>query len=165
MKNSPLLVIDLQTAFTKSVSDAFIQNITGFIGGWPEELTYWLKFLNHPDSLYEKHIDYQDCTLSADSALIVPPPSHAAEKRKIVNHFGYAPPQDFIAQLKSDGHNSVNICGLDTDACVMAACFSLWDAGIQPIVHTEYCQSSGGTEMHRAALSMMYRQFGMHSMR
>lgn len=165
MEKEPLLVIDLQPAFTRKVTPQYLSGVMAFVSEWPEDLTYWLRFMNHPDSLYERHIDYSNCTLSTESALLDCPPPHDNARRKVVPHFGYAPPADFIEQLKKDGHKRAHLCGVDTDACVMAACFVLWDAGIQPVIHAEQCQSSRGPEMHHAAISMMFRQFGMHSMR
>lgn len=125
MHNEPLLVIDLQPAFTQKLPPEYLPDVMEFISKWPEDLTYWLRFLNHPDSLYERHINYDKCTVSTDSALLPAPPSHDDAKRKVIPHFGYAPPADFVAQLIKDGHRRAHICGVDTDACVMAACFSL----------------------------------------
>lgn len=165
MENFPLLVIDLQNAFMKSIPSDFIGKLDGFLKRWKPANLYWLRFVNHPGSFYEQHINYADCMVSPDRDIMGLPSFPADAPRQIVTHYGYAPPADFIASLKAAGHTKVGICGVDTDACVMAACFALWDAEIQPIIFSQYCHSSGGVDMHRAALSMMFRQFGMHSMR
>jgi len=156
-KDHPLLIIDLQNIFLEKVPSPFIAKLVGFIDQWPKEQLYWLRYLNLPDSLFAKCIDWQECMTSPGKDLITPA---GHETRRVIDHFGYAPPPELIAEFKKVGYQKVSICGVDTDACVMAHTFSLWDNDIQPIIHANYCASSGGDEMHKAAISMMYRQFG-----
>lgn len=165
MEKFPLLVIDLQVAFMESIPADFVGRIDRFLTRWKPEQLHWLRFVNHAGSLYERAINYSECMVSPERDFIALPSFAPDLPRKIVTHYGYSPPADFIAELKNAGHDKAGICGVDTDACVMAACFALWDAGIQPIIYSDYCHSSGGTDMHRAAIAMMFRQFGMHSMR
>lgn len=164
MENHPLLIIDLQNDFLSKVSENYIEKTMAFLEQWSPDNVYWLRYLNHPDSLYDQHIDYRECMTSPGKDLIPPPVSHNGQQR-IVDHFGYSPPPELIAEIKENGHKAVGICGVDTDACVMASCFALWDNGLQPLIYQDYCASSGGENMHTAALSMMYRQFGVKSVR
>lgn len=53
-----------------------------------------------------------------------------------------------------------DIIGHDTDACVMAVAFQLFDKGYDFRVLTKWCYSSGGIEMHRMAVELMKRNFG-----
>ena len=68
---------------------------------------------------------------------------------------GYGLSSDQIRQiisLKSAWH----MCGLETDACVLACAFQLWDAGVPPEVLLEYCDSP----MHACGKAVIARQFG-----
>ena len=57
-------------------------------------------------------------------------------------------------------NDEVDIIGADTDACVLSACFHLFDIGCNMRILTDYLWSSGGEEMHEAGLKIMRRQFG-----
>ncbi len=81
---------------------------------------------------------------------------------QVFEHYVYGLPQSLIEKLKA--YPRVGIAGVDTDACVFAACFNLWDCGVQPIILANYCSSSGGSMIHKAALSIMQRQFGADSL-
>jgi nicotinamidase-related amidase len=45
---------------------------------------------------------------------------------------GYAPTPETISHLKSLAPDRVLVCGIQTDTCVLAAGFALFDAGLQP---------------------------------
>ena len=71
-------------------------------------------------------------------------------------HSGYAPiTMDTLSQ-----NDRVTVVGFDTDACVLATCFDLWDKQVNLRILANGCYSSGGSKMHNAGLSIMKRQFG-----
>lgn len=45
---------------------------------------------------------------------------------------GYAPTPETVAHLKSLNPERVLVCGIQTDTCVLAAGFALFDAGLTP---------------------------------
>jgi nicotinamidase-related amidase len=46
--------------------------------------------------------------------------------------YGYAPPAEALSYLKSLDVDRVLVCGIQADTCVLAAGFSLFDAGLFP---------------------------------
>lgn len=54
----------------------------------------------------------------------------------------------------------VDIIGCDLDACVMAICFQLWDAGINFKVLTEYCYTTATDFSKEDVIKIMKRNFG-----
>lgn len=56
--------------------------------------------------------------------------------------------------------DTVDIIGFDTDACVLSACFHVFDLGCDMHILTNLMWSSGGKKMHEAGLAIMHRQFG-----
>ena len=71
-------------------------------------------------------------------------------------HSGYAP----VNMDSLTSGDTVTIVGFDTDACVLATCFSLWDKQITIRILANGCYSSGGETMHQSGLCIMQRQFG-----
>ena len=57
------------------------------------------------------------------------------------------------------------ICGLDTDACVLATAVGLFDRTITPIVLEAYCFSTGGELYHEAGLKCLERTIGKNQIR
>ena len=157
MTPDALLVIDMQVGFMKKGAEATIAPVSELVRKWPVENLYYLKYRNHPGSLFTQHLDWHSFMTAEDSTLV---PEVYVEGAPVFDHYGYGPPDELIAALKK--YKTVGICGVDTDACVMAAVFSLWDAEIRPVVYAEYCMSSGGAQIHQAALGLMLRQFGVN---
>jgi nicotinamidase-related amidase len=54
-----------------------------------------------------------------------------AAGRMFVKH-GYLPPPELIRYLKDAGVQRVLVCGIQADACCLAAGFALFDAGLHP---------------------------------
>jgi nicotinamidase-related amidase len=156
MGSKALLVIDVQYGFMKAGADVVVPRISQLTKTWPAEDVYYLKYRNYPNSFFAKHLDWTDC-MTGDDVNIVK--EVYLEGRPVFEHFGYMPPSELFAALRK--YEVVNICGVDTDACVMAAVFALWDAEIKPMVLEYYCASSGEENMHKAALGLMLRQFGV----
>jgi nicotinamidase-related amidase len=152
-----LLVIDMQVGFLERTND-FISRIETLVANFPPEKTFWLKYRNEPDSLYHKYLDWKDVMVAPQTELAPqfnPPPD------RIFEHYTYTPSQILLDRL--EGCKEVAIAGVDTDACVFATAFALWDRNIRPLILENYCTSSGGQYLHKAALDIMRRQFGIGS--
>lgn len=75
---------------------------------------------------------------------------------KYFQHSGYS-----IGVYENVAYNDeVDVIGFDTDACVLNACFDLFNIGCKLRILTEYIYSSGGQSYHLAGLMVMKRQFG-----
>ena len=53
-----------------------------------------------------------------------------------------------------------DVIGCDTDACILATAFKLFDENYEFRVLSDYCFSSGGKEVHDSAVEIMKRNFG-----
>lgn len=56
----------------------------------------------------------------------------------------------------------VHLAGLELDACVLATCFGLFDAGVDVSVRLDLCATTAGDDAHESTVSLMRRQFGSH---
>jgi len=156
MKFEALLVIDVQHIFMRNQADRVIEPIRDLVEKLPADKVYYLRYINHPDSLYTRHLDCHAGMTKSDTDVV---PEAYRDNAPVFNHYGYAPSVELMQILQK--YKTVGICGVDTDACVMAAVFALWDAGIRPLVLADYCASSGGKQFHETALGLMLRQFGV----
>lgn len=65
-------------------------------------------------------------------------------------------PRD-ITRLRALDIDQLVVCGVDTDACVLAVMFSLFDAGFKCRLRKDLCWSSTG--LHREAVKIIEQQF------
>ncbi|MEH2373168.1 cysteine hydrolase family protein [Nostoc sp.] len=65
-----------------------------------------------------------------------------------------------LQALQNNAITTVAVCGVDTDACVMATALGLFDAGFETFVVSDGCASSGGQEYHEAAIKILKRNIG-----
>lgn len=77
--------------------------------------------------------------------------SLVAVDRQFIKH-GYLPPRELIDHLLELAPARVLVCGVQTDTCVLAAGFALFDAGLHP---TLLAWLTGGSSLDRSgALGM-----------
>ena len=74
---------------------------------------------------------------------------------KMFLHSGYSA----VDKMTFPDHVPIDVIGLDTDACVLAHCFAMFDRDIRFRVIVDGVYSSGGKDMHEAGLACMKRQF------
>lgn len=149
------MIIDIQHGFMRNGAESVVPTVATLVKSWPQDKLFYLRYRNYPGSLFSRHLDWHEFMSSGQINIV---PEVYVDGAPVFEHYGYRPPDTLIEVLR--GFETVGICGVDTDACVMAAVFALWDAEIRPIVLADYCMSSGGRSFHLAALDLMMRQFG-----
>ena len=125
------------------------------------QMVYATRFLNLPGSLYRTALSWQDGSPEAVGARIHPQIEEIPHLR-VVTKTGYCPPEALWSEMVAAGVERVHLCGWNLDACVLAAAFSAWDAGIQPVVLADLCSSSweGPPGWRETVLQLIERQFG-----
>ena len=74
---------------------------------------------------------------------------------------GYGLTPDMIKCLKDKNITEIELCGTDTDACVMAISYNLFDNNIKPIILSSLCgSSSSNNKIHNNSIEIMKRSFG-----
>lgn len=116
------------------------------------------RFVNRPASLYETERDWHEMMHPPETELM-PGIDHIVDT--VVSKHGLAPdPDEILPSLRRLGVRRVELCGFDTDQCVLATALLLWDAGMAPRVLATLCSSSGGPDMHEAGLAITRRAIG-----
>ncbi|MGK9452869.1 cysteine hydrolase family protein [Acidithiobacillus caldus] len=138
-----LIIIDLQQGFSPSV--ALIDAIAATAPRY--HVVAMTRFVNRPDSLYRSvlgwNIDPGDLIFQFDNALIL-------------DKTGYGLSAENLDRLRETGCTEWHLCGLETDACILACAFSLWDAGLRPKTLPSLCSSP----LHKEGMAIAERQFG-----
>ncbi|MDP9196035.1 MAG: cysteine hydrolase [Pseudomonadota bacterium] len=154
MSSPALLVIDLQKGFVDRGMEELPRRIEVLFDRY--EHLYATRFIN-TRPLYEQRLGFRRVRQSPETDLAFAPPPHM----QVFSKSGYGlHGTGVIEALQTQGITQVHLCGCDTDACVLAAAYGLWDAGIAPFVLEHATMTSAGESSKQAALTLFRRQFG-----
>lgn len=147
-----LIVVDLQHAFP--VPPKIIERVRRYARRFKRRV--FTRFVNPPGSQFRRLLKQKSCAPGTlDTALIIEP-----EKGDVViTKHGYGLASRDIRRLKKLGVKRAQVCGIDTDACVLGVMFSLFDAGIDCRAKPALCWSSTSKQMHEAGLRIINKQF------
>lgn len=138
-----LLIVDLQEGFHPS--DGLVSGISNLSRLFDNIVM--TRFSNLEGSLYREVLGW-----SGDGGnLVLDPPGSI-----ILEKYGYGLSASHLDRMRCLCCAEWHVCGLETDACVLACCFSLWDAGMRPVLHPELCESP----LHKEGILIASRQFG-----
>lgn len=148
-----LLIIDLQKGFDPS--DEIQQEILSIAPTY--DVVVATKFENG-NPLFRSVRNCDD--LTAEEMELCELPATATVFKKT----GFGLPVEVIEYLKHNGVMTVDVVGYQTEACVLACVFQLWDAEITPVVLEHLVGTREKYQHHHErALAIMRRNFGTHS--
>lgn len=160
MDNKILIVVDVQNGFIKTQEHVEKANqIVALVESGNFDKIIATKFTNYTGSRYEKYFNWSDLKTSDETDLYG---KLKADVDAVFHKTTYnCVDDDFVELLTElndyDDVEEVYICGLDTDACVLATAIGLFDHLIAPIVLEDYCFSTGGEQYHKAGLKCLER--------
>jgi nicotinamidase-related amidase len=145
-----LVIVDLQCAF--SPPPRLVARIRRYAARF--KLRVFTRFENPPGSQFRRVLKMHVCPPGApENALLIEP----AKSDVVLVKPSYGLSARQVARLKRLGIRKATVCGVETDACVLAVMFSLFDAGITCRVRSDLCWSSTG--LHRSGLKVLAMQF------
>lgn len=156
-----LVVVDAQLIFTHAADPdgRCVGHIAHQIdrGGFGH--VAYTRFVNHSGSLPATQLGYDKAMAAHPKTALVPAIARRAEYT--LDHAGYGPdPRDvdeLVQHARARGIDRAVVMGFDTDACVLSTAFALWDRGLATAIDPRGCASSGGQELHHAALRIARR--------
>ena len=160
MKN--IIIVDMQKGFINDNNRQIIAKINKYLESHSFDNVFYTKYVNYDESPFVKILDWHAMRASSEQEFCVDFVNGAT----IIPKVGYGVNMEDISKLKKLGIEEIEICGTDTDACVLAVAFQLFDSGIKPIILKDLCASSSSNiEMHNMAIKVMERQFGKDNVR
>jgi len=143
------LVIDLQKEFSFGNEEAYKTAVSFTKKAYERgNIILASRFVNQKNSQYIKRLNYSGC---------MKPSPLGFPYTKIIDKTAYAINPNFVTANRK---GPVYVYGCDSDACVLACAFRLFDHNIDFYILTDLCFSSGGLLAHERAMSLMKRQFG-----
>ncbi len=118
MTKQALLIVDVQPRF--SPSPVLVENIKKLLPFMPSAAT-----VQHHDEAKVPFLAQINWRANSEDACMF-------NADRVFIKYGYSPPPDAITYLRELQVERVLVCGLQTEACVLAAGFDLFDAGLFP---------------------------------
>ena len=66
----------------------------------------------------------------------------------------------FLNELETKKINSIDICGIDTEVCVLKNAVDLIENNIRPRILTRFCASTAGMDAHKFGINTLLRFIG-----
>lgn len=151
-----LLIVDMQKGFiNKNEYSNLMNKINNLIKRNTYNCYIFTKFINKTDSFYVKKLNWKNLISEESQKICVTIPKNSL----IFEKFGYGLNESQIKKIKEivSTDNQIDICGLQTDACVYAISIQLFDNLIFPNILINYTATSNNNENVK---SMLIHQFG-----
>ncbi|WP_280424773.1 isochorismatase family cysteine hydrolase [Nocardia carnea] len=163
-----LVVIDVQNGFIVPASAPAVPAAARLVHAWtaapaPVVLT---RYYNHADSPFAQVLDWHAMTEAPDTDLVADlllylgkPGVHVVDKD---TYSALTPEVTRI--LAATATTDVYLCGIATDACVLATAIAMFDAGFTPWIIRDACASNASRlppeQLHITALTLLERFLG-----
>jgi nicotinamidase-related amidase len=161
-----LLAVDLQNGFLstpecKAVVSKVVAHANQFHQVWATR--FFNRNANFSRQLgWNKMVSGEETelckTLSPIVSKIFDKPSYSPHSPAIPWIDKWRPP--LLQALQKEAITTVAVCGVDTEACVMATALGLFDTGFETFVVSDGCASNGGQEYHEAGIKILKRNIG-----
>lgn len=161
-----LVVIDVQTGFVTAHSKHVVEPIIAAAQAWVHHGRHVVltRFLNPEAIQWERLMHWTRMRSAPDTDLVDglvalhrahPDLVHVVDKRSY--SAVYEVPVSMTTYL---GAGELALCGIDTDACVLATAIDVFSDDHTPFVLEDLCSSSGGQVFHEAGMLLLRRLLG-----
>lgn len=158
-----LIVIDVQKYFLNGKTQRIVKKIADYLKNNSQNYSaiYFTIFKNDSNSPLWKISGWKDCVSSPDTDICDEIKDFTNNKNLFYKNILSAAKVSGISQgLKDKNISQVDLCGFDTDCCVLSTAYDLFDQGIKPIVLENLTWSTSKERLHKAAIKMFERNIG-----
>ena len=154
--NTTLLIVDVQKGFIKDHTSHIPERVSDL--QWRYNIVAVTQFYNADGSFFEKLLDWHALKKGTDDFDLAFCPKQDAYK--ILKSTYTAITDNYLNFLQDHKVETVDICGIDTQGCVLKCALDLFDAGIRPVILKNYCASTSGNKYHEQALATLRHLIG-----
>lgn len=157
-----LVVVDLQRDFIAPETAHLPGRVEALSGDYPRVIA--TRFVNRPDSLWVTEVGCEKCMPGTEGIELA---FRSRAPLNVIAKEGYGllgsalePMQRALAAAGIETGDEIDVCGVDTDACVLKTALDLFDLGFRPRILIDACASGNGRDYHRRAEQIIRRQLG-----
>lgn len=154
-RHKVLIIIDVQNEFIDHETERVVQFIARLLDDEHWDFVIQSRWENCSGSQYETRLGYHAGHSGQSEPFFDPPGGY------IFSRATYSCANDELLKLISKD-DDIYVTGLETDACVMATLFDLWDLGYSFHVYEKGVGTTAG-DLQEPAIRMIRRQFGKNT--
>lgn len=158
-----LIVIDVQKYFLSTETQRVVTRIRDYLKNSSDKyaLIYFTIFRNDSDAPLWKISEWEGCSTSPDTDICDEIKEFTNNTNLFYKNILSAVKVPQIHEgFKKNNISEVHLCGFDTDCCVLATAYDLFDQGIKPVVLDNLTWSTSKDNLHKAATQMIGRNIG-----
>ena len=158
-----LIVIDVQKYFLTDETKIVVDRIGDYLKTNLEKYfkVYFTIFKNDPSAPLWKISDYHECCSSPDIDICDQIKAFTNKDNLFYkNILSAVKVPEIIKGIKNNNITEVYLCGFDTDCCILATAYDLFDQGIKPIILEKLSWSTSKAKLHNPALQIINRNIG-----
>jgi len=164
--NKALFVIDVQKFFENKKTKSIARKINNYIRKNKNKysLIIFTVFKNDSKSSLWRIFKWKGCNKGKEIE-IINELSDLVDSSKIIfrNTYSLLKAPKLKEKLKKNKIKQIDICGFDTDACVLATTYDLFDSGYKPVILKNLCFSTSKEKLHEPTLKIIERNCGFLS--
>jgi nicotinamidase-related amidase len=167
LRTAALVVVDVQRGFVNRRSEHAVPQVVRLVDVWSSAglPTVFARFHNEAGSPYERISNWTKLRTPEEQALVAELEPYVSSAALLIDKtVSSALTEDLLRVVEERGWTDLVLCGIDTDSCVYDTAIAAYHAGLTPWIVTDACASTGGTEMHDAALLMARRNIGVRQL-
>ncbi len=155
MEKPVLVVVDVQEGFVNEHSRSAIPRIGTVVGELLKRQLpiVFTKFLNLPDSSFERLLDWTSVRERPEIELhrsILPVAKIVIEKSSYT-----AFTDEFRLLREEAGWETLLICGISTESCILKTAVDAFELGVRPVVISDACASDQGPGVHEKGIEIL----------
>jgi nicotinamidase-related amidase len=150
-----LLVIDVQSYFLKRSPKELPMRIANYIKSSNYDYIGFTVFRNKDGSNWEKTLGWDKSKRNEDVQLPIDFEDLATPENTFEKYTYSALKQiSLIERLKAEDIETIDICGIDTDACVLATAYEAFDEGYRTKILFELCYSRANLQEETKSIAL-----------
>lgn len=158
MKNM-LLIIDLQNNFINENTKDIPDKIKHYIETNALDYVCFTKFINELDNNFYNKLNYIGCVEDEDREIVLNTDNYKIFTKKTYT----ALTEELKEYIKINNINTIYLCGIDTDACVLKTALDLFDYNLDVKILKDLCMSHSGIDYHNYALKLLEKLIGKNN--
>lgn len=156
MNKKALIIIDVQNYFINELTKSIPKKIADHISKHDYDFIVFTKFINKKGSNFFKLLNWTKM-LSGNETKVHNSLIKFSDKKNVFAKTSYSifKARGFKEYLEKNKINSLYLCGIDTEACVLASAFEGFDLGFDVKIIKKLCSSHSGKILHNSALKII----------
>lgn len=157
-----LFVIDVQGFFENKKTKLVAKKIDNYIKQNKNKYSFviFTVYKNTLKSPANKILGFKGCANKKDTELLQELSESTNQKIIFRDVYSLFKIPEVREKLKENKIEEVDVCGFDTDCCVLATSYDLFDSGYKPKILKELCFSTSKEKLHNPAIKIIKRNLG-----